>query len=121
MLPAGKPQEVIAAVETSLNYVVDTGEKPVSASHYPAGGARVSTHTGRYERRPVTINNGRLARGGFSLEREGFVFITHETQVANFYDEEEVRQVYYPEMERLVKATTGASRVVVFDHTLRAA
>ena len=28
---------------------------------------------------------------------------------------------YYPEMEALVKAESGASRVVVFDHTLRTA
>jgi hypothetical protein len=32
-----------------------------------------------------------------------------------------VRGVYYPEMEALVKAESGASRVVVFDHTLRTA
>src|SRR5262249_22715174 len=41
--------------------------------------------------------------------------------VADFYDEDEVRRVYYPEMEALVKAESGASRVVVFDHTLRTA
>jgi len=32
-----------------------------------------------------------------------------------------VRRIYYPEMEELVKVETGASRVVVFDHTLRTA
>jgi len=32
-----------------------------------------------------------------------------------------VRRVYYPEMQALVKAESGASRVVVFDHTLRTA
>ena len=38
----------------------------------------------------------------------------------DFYNEEELRSVYYPEMEQLVKDLTGASRVLVFDHTLRA-
>ncbi len=33
----------------------------------------------------------------------------------------EIRRVYYPEMERLVMAESGARRVVVFDHTLRTA
>ncbi len=56
----------------------------------------------------------------FSLEREGFVFVNHETKVKDFYDEDELRSVYYPEMERLVKDMTGAARVLVFDHTLRA-
>jgi hypothetical protein len=38
----------------------------------------------------------------------------------DFYNEDEVRSVYYPEMERLIKDLTGASRVLIFDHTLRA-
>jgi hypothetical protein len=33
----------------------------------------------------------------------------------------EVQRIYYPEMEALVKAESGAARVVVFDHTLRTA
>ena len=32
-----------------------------------------------------------------------------------------MRRVYYPEMEALVKAESGAARVAVFDHTLRTA
>jgi hypothetical protein len=41
--------------------------------------------------------------------------------VKNFYDEAEVRSVYYPETEQLVKQYSGARRVLVFDHTLRSA
>ena len=37
----------------------------------------------------------------------------------DFYNEDEVRSVYYPEIEQLIKQTSGAQRVVVFDHTLR--
>ena len=39
----------------------------------------------------------------------------------DFYDEDEIRSVYYPEMVELIKAESGAKRVVVFDHTLRTA
>jgi hypothetical protein len=39
--------------------------------------------------------------------------------VHDFYDEDELRRIYYPEAERLVADATGATRVVVFDHTLR--
>src|SRR5205809_3879373 len=45
----------------------------------------------------------------------------HETGVANFYDVQEVQAVYYPEVERLVKAITGAAKVLVFDHNVRCA
>ena len=39
----------------------------------------------------------------------------------NFFDADEIKRVYYPEMEALIKAESGAKRVVVFDHTLRTA
>ena len=118
MARPGKPEQSFDFVETSLNYLVDTGDKPVSYSAAP--GASPTQHTGRYEERAVTIHNGRLVLGRLSLDRQGFIFINHETHVSDFYDENEIRSVYYPEMERLVKELTGASRVVVFDHTLRA-
>jgi hypothetical protein len=119
MRAAAKTDQAIASVTTFLNYLVDTGEKPVTYSNAP-GGPRITTHTGTYEKRSVTIHNGRLNADEFTLEREGFVLVGHETQVTNFYDDEEVRSVYYPEMERLVKKMTGAEKVLIFDHTLRA-
>jgi hypothetical protein len=39
--------------------------------------------------------------------------------VKDFYDDDQVRQIYYPEAERLLKDVTGAHRVLVFDHTVR--
>ena len=50
-----------------------------------------------------------------------FVLTRHDSAVTDFYDEAQVRRVYYPEMERLVAAMTGAGKVVVFDHTIRVA
>ncbi len=105
-------------VEASLSYLIDTGEKPVTYSTEP--GSRLIKRTGRYEERTVTIHNGRLILHRLSLDREGFVFINHETKVSDFYDEDELRSVYYPEIEQLVKDLTGASKVLIFDHTLRA-
>ena len=55
----------------------------------------------------------------FSLDTNGFVLTEHETAVKDFYDPEEVKSVYYPEVERLIKRVTGAERVVVFDHIVR--
>ncbi len=111
-------QAALESVETSLSYLIDTGDKPVSHSNAP--GATPVQHTGTYEDRPATIHNARLVRDRPTLEREGFILVNHETRVANFYNAEEIRSVYYPEMERLIKDAAGASRVVIFDHTLRA-
>jgi hypothetical protein len=71
--------------------------------------------------RRMVLHNGRLEADRFMLDREGFRFIRHDTKVTDFHDQDELRRVYYPEMEALVKAESGATRVVVFDHTLRTA
>ena len=44
---------------------------------------------------------------------------SHRSAVKDFYDEDELRRVYYPEAIRLVAEAIGASRVLVFDHTIR--
>jgi len=106
------------AVEAVLNYALDTGEKPVT--HTAVLNSTPVLRTGKREERRATIHNGRLLAHEFSLEREGFVLVRHESRVKEFYDEDELRAVYYPEIEALVKRESGASRVVIFDHTLRA-
>jgi hypothetical protein len=47
------------------------------------------------------------------------VLVEHRSAVKDFYDEDELRRVYYPEADRLVAEATGATRVLVFDHTIR--
>jgi hypothetical protein len=110
--------ETIEAVEATLNYLVDNGEKIITEAGV---GGVADLRSGTMDPRRVTIRNGRPHAPEFQLEREGFRFLRHDTKVADFYDDAEVRRVYYPEMEALVKAESGAQRVVVFDHTLRTA
>src|SRR5262244_3943171 len=104
-------------IEATLNYLLDTGVMP---SVYTGGpGSTVIRTASTNDPHRVTMHNGRPERDDFALDQQGFRFIRHDTKVADFYDEDEVSRVYYPEMEALVKAESGASRVVVFDHTLR--
>ncbi len=108
--------ETIPEIEATLNYLVNDGVKIFTE----AGGAgALDRRGGTTDPRQVVIRNGRPHVKDFVLDREGFRFVRHDTKVADFFDEAEVRRVYYPEMEALVKAGSGASRVVVFDHTLR--
>src|SRR5260370_33253705 len=109
-----------AAIEATRSYFVDTEAMPVTLVGEP-GASDIRTGGGTAEPRRVVIRNGRPHADQFALEREGFRFVHHPTKVVDFFDEDEVRRVYYPEMEALVKAETGASRAVVFDHTLRTA
>ncbi len=120
MSRAEKLEESLPAIKALLNYLVDSGEKPES---YGGVSQRVADQKrkGKYEEHKMTVTNGRPLASQFSLEREGFIFVNHETKMKNFYDEDEVRSVYYAETEKLVKETSGAKRVLVFDHTLRSA
>ncbi len=108
----------ITEIEATLNYIRDTGEVPFTYTGGP-GSTEVRTG-GTPDPHRVVIRNGRL-HPGFALEREGFRFVRHDTKVRDFLDNDEVRRVYYPEMEALIKAESGAKRVLVFDHTLRTA
>jgi hypothetical protein len=39
--------------------------------------------------------------------------------VKNFYDEAEIKRVYYPAVEAFMRATLKADRILIFDHTVR--
>jgi len=112
-------ETVNEAIEATVNYIENNGEKLFTETAGP-GGTDVRTG-GTVDPHRVTIHNARLHTEPFVFERDGFRFVRHDTKVVDFDDVDEVRRIYYAEMEALVKAETGASRVVVFDHTLRTA
>jgi hypothetical protein len=108
--------DTISQIDATLNYLVNDGVKIFTEA---SGGGAADKRGGTIDPRRVVVHNGRPGARDFVLEREGFRFLPHDTKVVDFFDDSEVRRVYYPEMEELVKVETGASRVVVFDHTLR--
>ena len=106
-----------ATVRATVNYAVDTGEKPVSET----GGADglVRTYRARFEPHTVTIANGGPRRGDYRLHQAGFQLADHPTAMTDFFDPEALARVYYPEAAALIAQVSGAARVHVFDHTLR--
>lgn len=110
-------ERMTQAVPAEIAYVVNTGERLVNETFGPNNIRR--RRTGSQELKRVDIHNGRLHLERFSLDGTGFVFVRHPTKVADFFDPEQVKSVYYPEIERLIGETAGARRVVIFDHTLR--
>ena len=120
MSRAERVEETSPVVEALINYSVDIGVKPASYGGIDTFEAD-KKRTGKYQEYKVTIHDGRVIAKELSLDREGFIFVQHNTKMRDFYDETEVRAVYYPEIEQLVKETSGAKQVLVFDHTLRSA
>jgi len=108
-----QPREVRSKAQFSVN----DGVTPVSVVAEMGKGS--DQRQGKYEEHEIVIHNGRPIADTLDLDVQGFTFQTSPTAVQNFYDEDNVRSVYYPEMERLVKDATGCSEVLVFDHTIR--
>ncbi len=74
----------------------------------------------------VSISNARPLRDDFGLDQNGFAYMDDEDgldgevlQALRCGDKEEVKRLYYPRIESLVKRATGGQRVITFDHTMR--
>ena len=104
-------------VEAELTYTVKTSERPVRYKYDVDNEQQTETGTSGTE--TVRVHDGRAIARDLSLDDQGFVLTRHNSAVADFYDDTEVQAVYYPEIERLVNEATGASKVVIFDHTTR--
>ena len=105
------------SVTAEVQFTAKTGETPVALVKQPGQGQ--DTRTGTFEEHRITIYNARPVAEQFDLDRQGFELWDYPTAVKDFFDDEEILNVYYPEMEKLVKEATGCSRVLVFDHTIR--
>ena len=114
--PQARAEEA-AAVEAVLTFIVPQDTKPYFISSASTGG--VPEVFFQMEDRTVTIHDARPMADELSLDRQGFVLRRRDTAVDDLYDDAAIEAVYDREIEALLKAETGASRVVVFDHTRR--
>jgi hypothetical protein len=106
-----------ADVSAALTFITPSDTKPAFySSAYTGGAPQVLFET---ERHVVPIRDVRPLAGALSLDHEGFELLRHETAVGDLYDDEAIENVYYPEVETLLRTVTGASRVVIFDATRR--
>jgi hypothetical protein len=116
-MPLDEQLDRLGFVDTSMNFLVPMAEKPVNYNYAPPPGT--PWRTGEYRAEAVRVRDARPLSAELSLDKEGFAFAAHAVPDVDFYDPAAVKAVYYPEMERLVRATTGARRVVCFDHIVR--
>lgn len=108
---------MIEQLTAGTPYTIDTGEKLVNQTFGPNNTRR--RKTGTHQLMPMTVRNGRLYAGEISLERNGFVLVEPKTTVSDLIDTQQLESAYYPEVEQLIRRESGASRVVIFDHTPR--
>jgi hypothetical protein len=104
-------------VEAQLNYMAPMAARPRYLAYDPDAGEERSNMTP--EAHQVSIYDMRPIQRELDLDHEGFGLVEHRSAVQDFWDDDEVRRVYYPEAERFIKEHTGASRVFIFDHLQR--
>jgi hypothetical protein len=106
-------------VEGTINYLAGISDRPYFFLYDPPPGTPWRNTKG--DRHTMAIRDARRLDPPPSLDREGFTLARHVTAVEDLYDETPVKEVYYRELEGLVKQVTGAARVLAFDHNLRSA
>ncbi|KAG9311287.1 hypothetical protein JVU11DRAFT_8375 [Chiua virens] len=103
------------ATNGSLNYFLP-----------PADGSRpfnnkIGEHSRNWVEDPrvVDIENIRGSEDQYKLDNAGFQFGKAVSSHTSFVNEKEIEAEYYPHCTELIKKLTGASRIVIFDHTIR--
>jgi hypothetical protein len=104
-------------IRAQFNYVADIGVPYVRYIDWPE--MEHMAVPPQYRQFEMVVRNGRPLRASFELDTHGFVFADHATQVKDFTDEAERARVYDAEVQALIKKHSGASEVLVFDHTIR--
>jgi hypothetical protein len=105
------------AVQGVIQFAEKTAQKPYTYTFKPPEGVpatniRPVAHT-------VRIETARPLAAGLDVDVQGFQIVPHRSFVRDFWDEAQTMALGHPEAAEIVKAATGAARVVVYDHTLR--
>jgi hypothetical protein len=109
--------ETLPWVRAELNYLAPTRQRPRTYTYEPPAGVPRTTTVNEPHR--MQIADARPILSEISLDEEGFGLVQHRSAVRDFYDDKEVKRVYYPEAQQILKGLTGADRVHIFDHTVR--
>lgn len=115
---------VMSIVETRMSYLepwVGRDEGPYVRGKVEESYPRTNFSNQEF---PVRVKDARPSKNDFDLDTYGFAFhdapINSEVvEVIRSKDKEGVENTYYPLVEELVKKHTGASKVIIFDHTYR--
>jgi len=89
--------------------------KPFSTTFLRRQTALSHTTTSLVQIENIQDNN----KDDYTLDTSGFQLYRRTAKHTSFVDVEKMKEEYYPESIELIKELTGASRVIIFDHTIR--
>ena len=76
-------------VQAAVNYLADLSVTPVT--YNPPAGTGVPRREGNYRDFKVEVHDGRAQAAEFSLDRQAFKLVDHDTKVRDFYDANELK------------------------------
>ncbi len=107
-----------------VQYIVEGEQPPI---YYASSAGRNASFTLNWDlqNHDVEIRDARDIGTDYGGEENGlpdigFKLIQHRSAVNNFLDGDEISGTYEDEIEAILKSLTGARRVHIFDHTVRA-
>jgi len=106
-----------ARVRATFNYTRDTGTPPEVYFYEPPPGTPIRPPGDDPHDMPV--HDGWPHAGGFSLDRQGFALRDFPSGFTEWDNDAAIRERFYPEVIAFVRDAVGASRAIVFDHTIR--
>lgn len=65
-------------------------------------GGKVVPHEASYEKHLVTMVGGRESPLKYSVDKQGFQIVIHQTSVTDFYNDLELSEIYNEEIKKLV-------------------
>jgi len=111
-------------LQANAEFLAERVERPI---YYASSAGRNATHEIDQPMNivAVEVNDARLRDDNalsdeFGLHPSGFNLLEFPTRMQNFLDPEAIKSVYEAEIETFLKTLTGAYRVHIFDHTVRA-
>jgi hypothetical protein len=105
-------------VRSIFKYTRDTGVAPeIYFYERPPG---VVARPPGDDPREMAVHDGWGRAAGFSLDREGFAFRDFRAPFEDWDDDRAIEAQVYGPVAEFVREQVGASRVMVFDHTIRA-
>lgn len=107
-------------VPTTLNYYApleNNTEAPYNYVNEPPVGT-LRSNVG-LDTQPVVVHDARGRESEFHIDKNGFQYVKYPSVEKEFDNDARIEDVYYKEVEDLLKKEVGAKRVFIFDHTIR--
>ena len=111
------PSAITGPIKADLNYIKP--DTKLAPEVFYSGGSTPQKYNEAYAFMPAMIEDGRDRAKSYGIHKQGFELVKFPTSNTDFGDPEAIEGLYYDEVSAIVRNTTGAKHVFVFDHTIR--